>query len=344
MATVYISYPHTSLILAPTSILANQLYTEAKRFLPEYFNISLCTQSNRLNTSNNHLIVATHAALFDNNIDNIRLLIIDEQHRFGTKQRNQLEKSKDNIYAHFLQFSATPIPRTLQLIQSSMINITTIEDMPFQKKISTIIIGKNDFSTLIKHISNEINNNHQIAIVYPLVDNSETIPYKSIEEAEIFWKKNFDNVYVTHGKDKQKEKILSDFALNGSILLTTTVIEVGISLPRLTTIVVVGAERFGLSTLHQLRGRVGRVGLDGWCYLYTNNPTIDRLKRFSKIKSGFDVAELDLELRNSGDIIDGITQSGDSFLWLDISKDIEIIRDVKRDIQKNHTPLIFDFN
>jgi len=157
------------------------------------------------------------------------------------------------------------------------------------------------------------------------VEESEQIPYQSLDESRGFWEERFENVYVTHGKDKEKEEVLLAFREKGDILLATTVVEVGISLPRLTLIVIVGAERLGLATLHQLRGRVGRNGLKSWCYLFTNTPKNERLQKFCQTTNGFDIAKLDLKFRDSGDIIDGTIQSGQKFKWLDMAEDEMVI-------------------
>ena len=154
--------------------------------------------------------------------------------------------------------------------------------------------------------------------------------YQSIEEARSYWEKHFQNVYVTHGKDKEKEAILETFRDSGDILLATTVVEVGISLPRLTTVVIVGAERLGLATLHQLRGRVSRNGLKGWCYLYTNQSKSDRLEAFIETDNGFDIAALDLKFRKSGDLLKGSIQSGKKFMWADLAEDEAIVAEVKK--------------
>ena len=132
---------------------------------------------------------------------------------------------------------------------------------------------------------------------------------------------------------KEKEKNLENFKNNGNILLTTTVIEVGISLPKLSTIIIVGAERMGLATLHQLRGRVGRYGQKGYCFLYTHDKNNKRLKAFANTLDGFKIAELDLKFRKSGDLLDGTTQSGESFKYFDEVNDLEILEDVKRYIE-----------
>ena len=319
-----------SIIMAPTTILANQIYQEAKKFLRD-FNIVLHTnktniKEKELNVAD--LIIGTHALLYTK-LPTVCSIMIDEQHRFGTNQRQFLSNlsSIGDSYPHFFQFSATPIPRTQALIESTIVDVSFIKEMPFKKDITTKIITKQDFSNLLSHIKGEILKNHQVLIIYPLVEKSDNFDYQSIEEAKEFWYKKFDNVYHTHGKDKDKDKILQEFKEKGSILLATTVVEVGISLPRLSTIIISGAERLGLATLHQLRGRVSRTGLKGYCFLYTNIKESKRLRLFCNTTNGFEVAELDLKFRKSGDLIDGAIQSGEEFKFFDMSEDYEIIKE-----------------
>jgi len=272
-------------------------------------------------------IIGTHALLYKENLPEASLVMVDEQHRFGTKQRASLEVlvSKGEKKPHFLQFSATPIPRTQAMMQSELLDVSLITTTPFEREVLTQTISKPDFPNLLTHIKEEIAQKHQVLIIYPLVEESSEIPYQSLEESRGFWESRFDNVYVTHGKDKQKEEVLLEFREKGDILLATTVVEVGISLPRLTLIVIVGAERLGLATLHQLRGRVGRNGLKSWCYLYSNSTDNFRLEQFTKTTNGFDIAKLDLKFRDSGDILDGTIQSGQRFKWLDMAEDEEIV-------------------
>ena len=334
-----------SIIMCPTSILAEQIYEEANKYLNgkwrmengELFKVTLITQKSKFKKEDlkkANLLIGTHALLYQD-LPEVKVIMVDEQHRFGTNQRAALEKlvQKSEKRPHFFQFSATPIPRTQALILSSFVNVSLIKELPFKKDIDTKIISKEDFRDLIIHIQNEINQNNQVIIVYPLVEESEHINYQSIEEGKHFWLKNFDGVYVTHGKDKNKEEILKEFREKGKILITTTVIEVGISLPKLTTIVIVGAERLGLATLHQLRGRVGRYGQKGYCFLYTNDKNNNRLIEFSKTLDGFKIAELDLKFRKSGDLLDGKNQSGESFKYFDETKDIKILEEVKNYIE-----------
>lgn len=335
-ASVMMSLPYRSILMVPTTILAKQIFVEATKYLSQFVRIALVTHKNKKeDLSQYDFIIGTHALLF-RDIPQVELVMIDEQHRFGTAQRQKIKTafSKGSKRVHSLQFSATPIPRSLALINSGLIDYSFIEELPFPKDIDTNIIGKKDFKNLLLHIDEEINQNHQIIIIYPLVEDSDMIEYQSIESTKDYWLSKFKNVYITHGKDKNKEQVLEDFATNGDILIATTLVEVGISLPRLSTIVIVGAERLGLASLHQLRGRVSRNGLKGYCYLYCNDTSNDRLKQFAKTSSGFDIAALDLRYRDSGDMLSGYTQSGALFHWIDISLDMDIIQSVKYDLNK----------
>jgi len=336
LASVMMALPHRSILMAPTSLLAQQLYDEAIKYLPSTIDIALVMQGRyEGDYKEAHFIIGTHAILYKDDLPKAPLVMVDEQHRFGTNQRQLLESiSSDTIdgilyKSHYIQFSATPIPRTQAMMESALIDVSLITKRPFQKSITTTLIGKNDFPALLNHIKEEVSKEHQVLIVYPLVEESETIEYQSLAESRSFWEDRFDNVYVTHGKDKAKDQVLLEFKERGDILLATTVIEVGISLPRLTLIVIVGAERLGLATLHQLRGRVGRLGLESWCYLFSKNEKSPRLEAFTTTESGFDIAKLDLKFRDSGDILDGTIQSGQKFKWLDMAEDEDIVSSAK---------------
>lgn len=332
LAAAVMAYPSRSILMAPTSLLAIQLHEEALKHLPSFMKVALVMQGkNEGDYLEADFVIGTHAVLYKEDLPKASLVMVDEQHRFGTKQRAVLENmmAEDEKKPHFLQFSATPIPRTQAMMQSELIDVSLITSTPFEKEISTQVIAKEDFADLLDSIKNEIAQEHQVLIVYPLVEESSEIPYQSLEESRGFWEKKFDNVYVTHGKDKEKEKVLHEFRDKGDILLATTVVEVGISLPKLTLIVIVGAERLGLATLHQLRGRVGRLGLKSWCYLFTNDKKNNRLKAFTQTLSGFEIAKLDLQFRNSGDILDGTIQSGLQFKWLNLAEDEHIVKVAK---------------
>lgn len=331
LAAAMIAYPKKSILMAPTSLLAMQLFEEASKYLKD-IKIALVTQNKKEGDYKDAtLIIGTHALLHLDDLPKVELIMIDEQHRFGVMQRNKLEKLAQigKKRAHMLQFSATPIPRTQAMMDSALIDISLITHTPFKKNITTKVISKEDFKPLLSHIDAEIAKNNQVLIVYPLVEESEQIPYQSIDEARGFWEKNYERVFVTHGKDKEKQDVLLDFRELGNILLATTVVEVGISLPRLTTIIIVAPERLGLATLHQLRGRVGRHGQEATCFLYTNDKNNQRLEKFAKTDNGFEIARLDLLFRNSGDILEGTMQSGYKFRWLDMANDEAIIAKAK---------------
>ncbi|HFQ61606.1 MAG TPA: ATP-dependent DNA helicase RecG [Epsilonproteobacteria bacterium] len=332
LASVMMALPHKSILMAPTSLLALQLYEEASKHLPKNVKIALVMQGkDEGDYLEADFIIGTHALLYKEDLPEASLVMVDEQHRFGTKQRASLEAlvSSTERKPHFIQFSATPIPRTQAMMESELLDVSLITTTPFEREVLTQTITKPDFPNLLTHIKEEIAQEHQVLIIYPLVEESSEVPYQSLDESRGFWESKFDNVYVTHGKDKQKEEVLLEFREKGDILLATTVVEVGISLPKLTLIVIVGAERLGLATLHQLRGRVGRNGLKSWCYLYSNFKASERLTQFCQTTNGFDIAKLDLKFRDSGDILDGTIQSGQKFKWLDMGEDEEVVARAK---------------
>ena len=333
LASAYMINKHRSILMAPTTILANQLFEEAQKFLPHLKIVLVTNKSKKQDLSAFDFIIGTHALLY-RDLPPAALVMVDEQHRFGTQQRNMLEKlvSSGEKKPHYLQFSATPIPRTQAMIETAHIDVSLITTTPFAKDIKSQVIHKKDFADLLTHIKSELEQNNQVLLVYPLVEQSENIDYQSIDEARAYWERNFDDVYVTHGKDKEKEQVLLEFREKGKILVATTVVEVGISLPRLTTVIIVGAERLGLSTLHQLRGRVSRTGLKGYCYLYSNQEKSTRLDEFVQTTSGFDIPNLDLKFRKSGDLLKGVNQSGSQFKWIDLAEDAVIVGEVKGDL------------
>ncbi|QOP44300.1 ATP-dependent DNA helicase RecG [Sulfurimonas sediminis] len=339
LAAAYMNMPNRSVLMAPTTILANQLFEEAQKHLPQLKITLVTNKTKKRDLSQYDFIIGTHALLY-RELPQASLIMVDEQHRFGTLQRNMLEKlvTEQELKPHFIQFSATPIPRTQAMIESAHIDVSLITTTPFTKDIDSKVIHKSDFQSLLLHVKAEIAKNNQVLLVYPLVQQSEAFDYQSIDEARGYWERNFDNVYVTHGKDKDKEQVLLDFREKGNILIATTVVEVGISLPRLSTVVIVGAERLGLSTLHQLRGRVSRTGLKGYCFLYTNKKKSERLEEFIHTKSGFDIANLDLKFRKSGDLLKGISQSGSQFNWVDFAQDEKIVKMVKKDLKAVSKP------
>ena len=325
LASAAMNYPRISYLMAPTSILAEQIYAEARRLLPPRIKVLLVKSGDREpDFAGAHLIIGTHALLY-HELAPSNLIMVDEQHRFGSNQREKIARltGSGEFRAHFIQFSATPIPRTLSMIQSELVSFSFLKQLPFEKQIKTIILQNDGFTGFMQDLRRELAAGNQAIIVYPLVQQSESSVYQSLEEAAPFWKAQFADVMITHGSDKDKEEILRRFRDEGRLLITTTIVEVGISLPRLSVILIVGAERMGLASLHQLRGRVGRKGQAGRCYLYTKlKSPPQRLREFAATLDGFKVANIDLKNRQGGDLLGGSVQHGAMFAWYDYEEDV----------------------
>lgn len=325
LASAAMNYPRISYLMAPTSILAEQIYAEALRLLPPQIKVLFVKSGDREpNFAGAHLIVGTHALLY-RELAPSNLIMVDEQHRFGSNQREKIARltGSGEFRAHFIQFSATPIPRTLSMIQSELVSFSFLKQLPFEKQIKTKILQNDGFAGFMQDLRRELAAGNQAIIVYPLVQQSESSVYQSLEEAAPFWKTQFPGVLITHGSDKNKEEVLRRFRDEGQLLITTTIVEVGISLPRLSVILIVGAERMGLASLHQLRGRVGRKGQAGRCYLYTKlKSPPQRLREFAATLDGFKVANIDLKNRQGGDLLGGSVQHGAMFAWYDYEEDV----------------------
>ncbi len=325
LASAAMNYPRISYLMAPTSILAEQIYAEALRLLPPQIKVLLVKSGDREpNFAGAHLIIGTHALLY-HELAPSNLIMVDEQHRFGSNQREKIARltGSGEFRAHFIQFSATPIPRTLSMIQSELVSFSFLKQLPFEKQIKTKILQNDEFTGFMQDLRRELAAGNQAIIVYPLVQQSESSVYQSLEEAAPFWKAQFPDVLITHGSDKDKEEVLRRFRDEGRLLITTTIVEVGISLPRLSVILIVGAERMGLASLHQLRGRVGRKGQAGRCYLYTKlKSPPQRLREFAATLDGFKVANIDLKNRQGGDLLGGSVQHGAMFAWYDYEEDV----------------------
>lgn len=325
LASAAMNYPRISYLMAPTSILAEQIYAEARRLLPPQIKVLLVKSGDREpNFAGAHLIIGTHALLY-HELAPSNLIMVDEQHRFGSNQREKIARltGSGEFRAHFIQFSATPIPRTLSMIQSELVSFSFLKQLPFEKQIKTKILQNDGFAGFMQDLRRELAAGNQAIIVYPLVQQSESSVYQSLEEAAPFWKAQFADVLITHGSDKDKEEVLRRFRDEGRLLITTTIVEVGISLPRLSVILIVGAERMGLASLHQLRGRVGRKGQAGRCYLYTKlKSPPQRLREFAATLDGFKVANIDLKNRQGGDLLGGSVQHGAMFTWYDYEEDV----------------------
>lgn len=340
---------YQSAFMAPTEILATQHYQSIKdSFKSLNIEIELLKGSlkdsekkdikAKLKNGDIDIIIGTHSILEDDVIFNkLGLVITDEQHRFGVKQRAKI--SSKGINPDTLVMTATPIPRTLSLVLYGDLDVSIIDELPpGRTKVDTYAVNSNMEERIMNFVKKQIYEGRQIYIVCPLVEESETMDLNSVEELYIRLKAQYFKDYpisFIHGKmkPKEKDKIMDDFINNKiKILLSTTVIEVGVNVVNANTMIIYNAERFGLSQLHQLRGRVGRGAFKSYCILINdNNSQISRqrMRIMQSSNDGFYIAEKDLELRGSGDIF-GTRQSGISTLQLLGIKDIELIERIQK--------------
>ena len=332
-------------IMAPTEILAQQHFNNFINWLtPLGISIGLFTSSNTkkqreklekdLRNGQLNIAIGTHSLIQDNiEFKNLGAIVIDEQHRFGVKQRNML-RNKAKI-PQMLTMTATPIPRTLALTVHGDLDLTIIDELPKGRKpVKTVLLTSSQRKKAHELIRKEIELGHQAYIVFPLIDESETLSAKAAtKEAENLQNGIFSDLRIglLHGKMKpdEKDKVMKDFKNKiYNILVCTTVVEVGVDVPNATVIVIENAERFGLSQLHQLRGRVGRNSLQSYCILISstkNEETIYRLNVLVQTNDGFVIAEKDLEIRGPGEVL-GVKQSGIAELHLaDLTKDLYIL-------------------
>ena len=337
--------------MAPTEILANQIYSNVLNHLDsEEVNPILLTGSSKnkskiyekIEKGIFNFIIGTHAIFQENlNFSSLAYVIIDEQHRFGVQQRLYL--AEKGINTNILLMSATPIPRTLALAQYGEIEQVILKEKPaFQKPIITKVSNIDKIKDIEILLKKKISNVSQVYWICPLVEASETQKYKDVETRFKSLKNIFGSeVEMLHGKIKsdKKERIIQNFQKgNIKILVATTVVEVGIDNKNADYIVIENAEKFGLSQLHQLRGRVGRGNNQGYCFaLYGKDlpeNTINRLKIFKENLDGFKLSEKDLEIRGTGDIL-GYRQSGDSlFKFVNVYHDQELIIDALQYVKK----------
>jgi ATP-dependent DNA helicase RecG len=292
-----------------------------------------------------HIIVGTHA-IFQEGIKfrNLGLVVIDEQHRFGVEQRARLISKGDN--PDVLVMTATPIPRTLTMTVYGTLDLTVIDELPLgRKKIITKWYKKNDAQIVYEKVKEELRKNFKSYFVYPFIEDSETLEdIQSLIDAYNFLSSEVFRDYkvgMLHGKMTPEEKydVMQSFKKGEiKILASTTVIEVGIDVPDATVIVIEGAERFGLSQLHQLRGRVGRGPYQSYCYLITSERISEDAKKrmlaMTRYEDGFSISEIDLSLRGPGEII-GYQQSGlPEFLIADLIKDQKVLELTRNDVKK----------
>ena len=320
-------------LMAPTQILAEQHYLNFRRILdPLEIPVVLRTSSRRedsmgsadlfaANPSRPAIVVGTHALLYEGaEFERLGLVVIDEQHKFGVAQRALLWK-KNNIPPHVLVMTATPIPRTLALTAYGDLDYSVMDELPpGRKAIKTVHRFENNRPNVMDFIKDEIAKGRQAYIIYPLIEESSKLDYENLmkgyEEVKSFFPEPNYWVSMVHGKMKadQKETNMQRFVTNDTqIMVSTTVIEVGVNVPNASVMVIESAEKFGLSQLHQLRGRVGRGAEQSFCILLTGSKiskdAAERLKIMVATNDGFKIAEKDLEIRGPGDI-EGTQQSG----------------------------------
>ena len=315
-------------LMAPTEILARQHFENISSLLP-FQNIELLLGSmktaqkrqaqERIATGQTRLVIGTHALITEKvAMDNLGLVIIDEQHRFGVKQRKLLQ-SKAGKMPHVLSMTATPIPRTLALTIYGELDISIIDEMPpGRTPVVTEIVSPNSREKMMEIVQDQLSEGRQVFVVCPLIEESDSLKIASAEQIYLHLsKKSLKNhrVDLLHGKmnPQEKETVMARFiAKEIDVLVSTTVVEVGVDVPNATVMIIEAAERFGLAQLHQLRGRVGRGNNQGFCFLVMSDSKAPpkRLKAMEYTTDGFKLAELDLELRGPGAIY-GHSQSGE---------------------------------
>lgn len=338
---------YQSALMVPTEILATQHYETMKEILKDFnINIALLTGSlpknkkdlihEELKLGKIDMVVGTHALIQEEVVyKNLGLVITDEQHRFGVLQRTSLQNK--GITPDVLYMSATPIPRTYALTLYGDMDISTIRTLPKGRKpIKTYLKSYSEIKDVLKMMYEELLKNHQIYVIAPLIEESETLDLTTVNELKDKMNLAFGekyNVGIIHGKLKQteKDKIMEDFVKNKvQILISTTVIEVGVNVLNTTMMVIFDANRFGLSTLHQLRGRVGRSALESSCILISDYDS-ERLNVMTTTNDGFEISEEDFKIRGHGDLF-GTKQSGDmTFKIADIKEDYKILLQAKKD-------------
>ncbi|WP_159947136.1 ATP-dependent DNA helicase RecG [Polaribacter septentrionalilitoris] len=335
-------------IMAPTEILATQHFNAISELLQETtITVQLLTGSSKtkkrraiheaLENGSLHILIGTHALLEDKvKFQNLGIAIIDEQHRFGVKQRAKLW-SKNSLPPHILVMTATPIPRTLAMSVYGDLDISVIDELPpGRKEVKTVHRFDSNRLSVFKFLKDEIVKGRQVYVVYPLIQESEAMDYKDLMDGYESISREFPSpnyqISIVHGKMKpaDKEYEMQRFVKGETqIMVATTVIEVGVNVPNASVMVIESAERFGLSQLHQLRGRVGRGADQSYCILLSSYKLSEeaktRLKTMTATSDGFKIAEVDLKLRGPGNIM-GTQQSGVLNLKIaDVVKDTNIL-------------------
>lgn len=349
LIAVYANYlsKYQSALMAPTEILAVQHYEEAKKIFSKYkLNIALLTSSTsnkdkktiyeELENGKIDLIIGTQALIQENvKYKKLGLVITDEQHRFGVNQRDTF-KGK-GISPDVLSMSATPIPRTYALTIYGDTDVSSIKSKPKgRKEIITVFKKEKDITDVLEMMKKELELNHQIYVVAPMIDTESDSEKESVYDLEEKMNKAFGKISkigIIHGKldPKDKDKVMKDFEKNKiNILISTTVIEVGVNVPNASMIVIFNANMFGLSTLHQLRGRVGRGDTQSYCVLVAKESE-ERLRFLESTSDGFEISEYDFQTRGEGDLF-GTRQSGELGLKMaNIKRDFKMLLKAKED-------------
>ena len=365
-------------IMAPTEILANQHLKNLSKLLEKTnITVALLTGSTKqkertlihekLKSGELNILIGTHA-LIENEVQfsNLGLVVIDEQHKFGVAQRSKLWRKGTSI-PHVLVMTATPIPRTLAMTLYGDLDVSVIDELPpGRTPVKTVHRSYAKHLQVFQFIREQIQKGGQVYVVYPIIEESKVLDYKNLEEGFELIKKNFPapdfKLGMVHGrlKPKIKEEQMKKFAAGETnILVDTTVIEVGVDVPNASLMVIESAERFGLSQLHQLRGRVGRGAEESYCVLMTkyelSGDARTRMETMVRTTDGFEIAETDLRLRGPGDMA-GTQQSGIlDFRIADISRDAQILqltRAVGEQVLQTdpelllpeNTPILFELN
>lgn len=341
---------YQSCLMAPTEILAQQHYSTIKRFTANIgVTVALITGNIKrgererlraeLQAGKIDILIGTHALIEDDiSFNNLGIVVVDEQHRFGVDQRATLWAKGTNRLPHILVMTATPIPRTLSMTLYGDLDVSVIDELPpGRKPIKTVLVYEEQRGQVYEGVVRELAKGRQAYVVYPLIEENEKMDFASLEEGFVSLKQFFEPrgylLAMLHGRMSPDEKNYAMRAFSDNrvqVLVSTTVVEVGVDVPNATVMLIESAQRFGLSQMHQLRGRVGRGGEESYCLLmtpYNLSPnTRARIETMVRTNDGFEIAEADLRLRGPGDI-DGTKQSGvaTQFRLIDVKQDCKLI-------------------